>query len=172
MEPQVAEQAKPQPPQPAPKAAAPAPEKKKSQPVLMPGRMGIAEEKRNEHIVDVPVGVTLDECLDPAFWAHEAPKLQPLDKIELRSEDGSWIAIAYVRLCERTYALLVLDRVIDMSGERTVPAASFKHRVEWKTTTLKYAVIRNMDDKILQSGFGTKAEADRWLIEYERNMER
>jgi hypothetical protein len=174
MESQLAEQKPQEQPQVAQQkvVAAPTPEKKKAPPVLMPGRMGLAEEKRNEHIVDVPVGVSLEECLDPAFWAHEAPQLQPLDKIELRSEDGSWIAIAYVRFCERNYALLVLDRVINMSGERSAPAASIKHRVEWKTTQLRYCVIRNSDDKVLQSGMRSKVDAERWLIDYEKSMER
>lgn len=153
----------------------PAPQKHrpsgKSAPVIMPDRVGLAESKRQDWVVDVPIAHTLQHCLDPSYWAHVAAQMEPLDHIELRAEDGSWIAYLVVRFCERSYARVVLDREVKLDGELAAPAESVKHRVEWKGTQLKHCVIRNSDDKILQQGIRSKPEADRWLIDYEKTVE-
>ncbi len=144
----------------------------KSAPVLSEERHGLSESKRQDWVVDVPINHTLKDCLDPSYWALVAYKMEPLDHIELRAEDGSWVAFVIVHFCERTYARVVLDRVIKLDGEKDAPEGSIRNRVEWKGTQVRYAVIRNSDDKVLQHGFRAKADAQKWLIDYEKNNER
>src|SRR6266404_9387537 len=83
--------------------------KKQPLPVLMPDRFGLVGQKQNVFVVDLPMTVTLDEALQPSYWAHVAEQLTPLDEIKVRAEDGSFVAYLIVGWCGRNYAHVVLD---------------------------------------------------------------
>ena len=140
---------------------------KKQVPVLMPERFGLVEEKQHRFIVDLPATVSLDDALEPSYWAHVAAEMQPFDEITIRAEDGSFIAYLVVGWCERNFAHVKLDRRIDLTVSREPPTSSVKHRVEWKGPHMKFCVIRNSDNKFLRDGERTEDEAKRWLREYE-----
>lgn len=145
---------------------------KKSMPVLMPDRIGHAEDKRHDWVVDLPITVTLEQALEPSYWAHVAAQMEPLDHIELRSEDGAWVAYLIVSFCERNYAKVVLDRVIKLESSDEVPLSTVKHKVEWKGPSLKFCVIRVSDSQLLQSGMREKHTAHAWMIEHEKTLAR
>lgn len=144
--------------------------KQKRSPTLMPDRIGLAENKRHDWVVDAEVGVTVQDILDPSYWALVAREMEPLDHIEVRADDGKWIANLIVRQCERTYAKVHLASVIEFQENVDLPQVSAKHKVEFKGGTLKNCVIRIKDDAVLQSGFKTREEADTWLRNYERTV--
>lgn len=147
-------------------------EVKKPQPVLQTDRFGDAEQKAHFFIVDVEVGNTLEQVMDPAYWAHVAVNMDPFDHIEARWEDGSQIAHLVVYACERHYAKVVLDRLIkiEANAARGEPAA--KHKVEWKGPHHKHVVIRTADSKVVQSGFKTRFDAETWMRNHEKGMEK
>lgn len=144
---------------------------KKQSHVLMPERFALVEEKQAQFVVDIPANVTLQDVIEPGFWAHVAEQMHPLDEIKVRAEDGSWIAYLVVAWCERNYAYVVLDRKIDLNVSKEAPVNSVKHRVDWKGPHMKYCVIRNSDNKMLREG-ETKDGATRWLREYELGQAR
>lgn len=150
-----------------------APQPNKRSPTLMPDRIGQAEHKRHDWVVDVPVGVTVEDIQNPAYWALVVSEkgMEPLDHIEVRSDDGMWIAYLIVRQCERTYAKVYLDRVIEFKEnmESALPP-SIKHKVEFKGGHLKWGVIRLADSAVLQSGFKTREDADTWMRNHERTV--
>lgn len=143
---------------------------RKSQPVIMPDRVGLAESKRNDWVVDLPVDVTLEEAMEPSYWAHVAEQMQPLDHIELRAEDGSWIGFLIVRMCEKNYAKVALDRIVKLEVSMEVPAESVKHKVEWKGPHHKFVVVRIADSQMLQNGFATRDLAIGWMKDHEKTM--
>lgn len=147
-------------------------EVKKQSPVLMPDRFGLEEEKQRVFVVDLPAAVTLDEAMEPSYWAHVAEQMQPFDEIKIRAEDGSFIAYLVVGWCERNFAHVVMDRKINLSVNKEPPVSSVKHRIDWKGAHLKFCVIRNSDNKTLHEGERTKDEATRWLREYETSQGR
>lgn len=153
-------------------ASVSAPQEKKSAPVLMPERFGIAEFKRTDHIADIPLSVTLEQAMEPSYWAHVAVDLNAGDHIELRAEDGSWHAYLVVAYAERNYARVVLDHVLRMVVDTSVPITSQKHRVEWKGPLHKHCVIRLSDSEIIKDGFRTKEEASIWMGEHEKTVGR
>ena len=144
----------------------------KDAPVLMPDRFGEADYKRHDFVVDVPVGVTVEQMLEPAFWAHVASQMDPFDHIEARAEDGSWIAYFVVRMCERNYAKVALDRVLSFEGQVSEAPISTKHRIEWKGPHHRYCVIRLSDSQMVSSQHKTKFDAETWMRQHERGMER
>ena len=136
----------------------------KDRPVLMPERMGLAESKRNDWVVDLPVEVTIEQIQDPDYWSHVAQQMTPFDHIEARSEDGSWVAYLLVVFAERNYALVIVDRVIKVAVDTAAPVSSIKYKVDWKGPHHKFVVIRTSDSAVLQSQLKTRAEANDWLV--------
>lgn len=143
---------------------------RKSHPMLSRERFALAEEQRHDFIANIPSGTTLEEVMDPSYWAFCAVDMVPFDHIQVRSEDGSWVAYLIVQFCERNYARVVLDRLVKMTPDATAPVASIKHKVEWKGPQMKFAVVRTDDSAILRKDFQTKEEAASWLREHERTV--
>ena len=148
------------------------PERGKSAPVLMPERMGLREQKINDFVVDVPMTLSLEDALEPSFWAHVADQMQPSDHITLRADDGSWIAYLVVAYCERNFAKVVVDRCVKLNADTETPINSIKHKVEWKGPRLKYCVIRMSDAALLKQECRTREEAAAWMREHEQTMAR
>lgn len=151
--------------------AAEATAKKPQLPVLMPERMGLVGQKQNVFVVDIPMSVTLEQLLEPSYWAHVAEQMQPLDEIKARMEDGSAVHYLLVGWCERNFAHVKLDRTVTLNVSKEPPVSSVKHRVQWMGMHQKYCVIRQSDNAILREG-ETKDGAARWLREYESGLGR
>jgi len=136
---------------------------------LHPMRMRVAEYERTVYVADIEYGVSLDEILEPGFWAHVATKLPPYTQIEARSEDGSWLAYLIVTGSDRTWARVAVDRVVNLTTrEVSETQATTQHEVRWKGPAMKYAVVRLADDAIVLSGFRQRGDASRALEEHER----
>jgi hypothetical protein len=86
----------------------------------------------------------------------------------VRWDDGSKLAYLVVVMCEKNYAKVQLDRVIEIKENTETPQSSIKHRVEFKGGHVKFCVIRVSDSKILQESFKTREEADSWLRAFEK----
>jgi hypothetical protein len=142
---------------------------KKSVPSLMPDRMGLAEDKRHDWVVDVPVTVSREEILEPSYWAHVAAQMQPLDHIEARWEDGSKIQYLIVAMCEKNYAVVKFDRELTLEQEAQAPSGAEKHRVEWKGPRLMWSVIRLSDSQIIHNGEKSRDLATAWMMEHEKS---
>jgi len=145
---------------------------KKQSPVLMPDRIGLADDKRHDWVVDLPMSVTLEQAMEPSYWAHVAAQMDPLDHIELRAEDGSWVAYLIVSFCERNYATVVLDRQIKLGDDREVPLSTIKHRVDWKGPQMRWCVVRVSDSALLHQGEREKGAAYQWLQDHEKTLQR
>ena len=135
----------------------------------MPAQWGLAEEKRRDHVVEVALGITQEDILEPSFWSHLAPEFNALDKIEVRAEDGSWIANLRVIHAERNYAKVIMEGPIFQIGEPVELAnVSTRHRVEWKGPVMLYTVIRLSDSEPVRTKCKTREEAAAWMIEHEK----
>lgn len=145
---------------------------RKSQPVAMPEFVGLAEHKRHDWVVDIPISVTIEEVMDPSYWAHVAAQMEPLDHIEVRADDGSWVAELIVRMCEKNYAHVVLKQLTKLDAPTEAPQSSTKHKVEWKGPALRWSVIRLADSQIIHSGDKSRDFAYAWMQEHEKAMNR
>lgn len=136
---------------------------------ILPDKFGLAEHKRRDWVADVKPTVKPDEILVPAFWAHVAEQMNPLDTIEVRWEDGSRIQHLRVLWCERTYAKVKVVSE-ELLGEITVdaPEGSQLHKIDWKGPTLKFCVIRLRDNEIVHQNCKDRAVAAAWLVEHEK----
>lgn len=143
---------------------------KKSRPILTQERFGLAEEQRHDFVANIPAGTALKEVMEPSYWAFCATDMIPFDHIQARAEDGSWCAYLIVQSCDRGWARVVLDRLVEMTPGTEAPAASIKHKVEWKGPQFKWCVIRTDDSSILKKELPSKEEAAAWMREHERTV--
>ena len=135
--------------------------------VLNPQRIGLAEQMRQDWVVNAEEGTTVKDVLDPAYWSHIAAQLQQYDNIDVRLETGEWILKLVVLSSGRNYAHVYLDKKLDFAevivGQ---PSSAISHKVEFKGPQRKHVVIRLSDSASIQEGFATKAEAITWMENY------
>ena len=140
----------------------------KRSPMIHPTRMKLAEEERRDWIVNAELSHTIEDLSNPAYWAHMAAQLTPYDHIEVRAEDGAWIANLIVIQVDRSWAKVVLVSKYDLLETETLPSNIAQHKVEWKGPQHRFAVIRLVDQVTVRNGFQTKEEANAWMREHEK----
>ena len=146
-------------------------EKEKALPQLAPGDFALFEHVSTRYDALIPQGVTQEQLVNPAFWAHHAVKLRPMDEIRARAQDGSWMATLVVLDSSRTWAkvkLLSIDHLT--TGDVALTEASIAERkafIDGHDIVLrgqhKWCVIRKQDKVVVQEDLGTKAAATAWL---------
>ena len=144
----------------------------KRSPQIDLGRVRLAEYERQDWVVNAADGTTIEDIQDPAYWALIASQFKPYDHIEVRSEDGTWIAELVVMGCDRTWARVHLKNVFKLTSADVAmtQAASIKHEVFWRGPQHKWAVKRLSDNEVLRNECPTRDEAEKWLKEYEKSI--
>jgi hypothetical protein len=127
----------------------------------------------------IPIGVTLEQILKPAFWAHHAVKLKPMDEIRARAEDGTWLAYLVVLDCSRTWAKVaaplhapphharrLAQTQASLQEQKAFIAA---HKVVHRGPH-KWSVVRKADNAVLEQGIEQKDAAEKWLEKHAREQ--
>lgn len=168
---QTAPAAKPATPPAAPAPAAKIPAPKPARKALQ-GRLAEAAYQRNEWRYTAEAGTTINEILDPQYWAHVAANFKPHDIIEVIPEDGSWYARLIVLTNARLWAKVFLLQKADLEKALAdTPATDDEtHEVKWMGAIEKHAVIRKADKALIKGGFTTKLEAHTWLDSYLKSI--
>lgn len=141
----------------------------KSARMLQPQDMGLAEERRQDFIVEAEPGTTVEEVLRPEYWSHVSTRMQQFDTVEVRPPTGEWLVKLRVLNTGRNWAQMFLEHKYDLEQRSEAPVAKL-HTVEWKGPQRKHAVIRIADSQLIQDGFSSKAEAEVWLANHERTV--
>lgn len=132
--------------------------------ILNPQRMGLAEQMRQDWVVNAEEGTTVQDVIDTGYWAHIASQLQVYDHIEVRLETGEWILELIVLDVGRNYARVYVANKHDFAEvQKDTPTNAITHKVEWKGPQRKHVVVRLSDSAAIQEGFSTKTEATTWL---------
>jgi len=136
--------------------------------ILNPSRMGLSEYLRQDWVVNAEEGTTVQDILDPGYWAHTSAQMKPYDRIEVRLETGEWIADLIALQVDRNWARVHMLHLHDLVAVASEVPAPQKFRVEWKGPQRKHVVIRLSDSLAIQEGFSAKTEAIAWLQTYEQ----
>lgn len=134
-----------------------------------PGRMYLAEYQRQDWVANAPEGVTPDDLKDPGFWALMASNLKPFDRIDVRADDGSWLAEVLVKQADRTYAIVAVLNVY-LLDETATQAPADDYEVLWRGPQNKWCVKRISDSEVIKAGLGTRAEGNAWLFDYRKAL--
>lgn len=125
-------------------------------PVIM-SRMGLEVEHNTTHRINVPQGITPDQCMDETFYAHISGRMAIGDTLVIRPDTMDWELVLHVADCGREYAHVIKKEFFDLSADRVVRTAKSRYSVDYAGTTYKHRVL--LDGKVLKDGLATKALA-------------
>lgn len=153
-------------------------DKEKALPQLAPGDFVLFEHVSTRYDALIAQGVTPEQLGNPAFWAHHAVKMRPMDEIRARAMDGSWIADLVVTDCSRTWAKVSLRAMHHLTtADVALTEASIAERkafIDGHELVLrgqhKWCVVRKQDRVVVQEDLGTKAAAAAWLEALAKNI--
>ena len=128
-----------------------------------------AEFKRQIFVADVEQNTQLEDIANPAFWGNISNQLGLFDRIEVRCEDGSWIAELLVLEATNTYARVKILNCIELEEQevaQTAIAAPSGYEVFHRGTHHKWAVKRLSDSEVIHNGESSRAAAHAWVAEH------
>lgn len=126
----------------------------------------------------IGIGIAPEALLAPAFWAHHAVKLKPMDEIRARAEDGTWVGYYLVLDSSRTWAkvhplavhrLTTADVALSQASEEQIKAFKEAHKVVHRAMH-KWSVVRTSDGAVLTEGIEQKDQAVSWLDTHARTQ--
>ena len=140
--------------------------------ILNPQRINLAEYVRQDWVVNAEEGQTIGQVMEPSYWAHVSAKFKPYDHVEVRAEDGAWIAELLVLDCSRTWAKMfkISYHALTTSDVSISQAEkeAMKHEAVWKGPQHKWVVLRLADNAIISEGHASKEIAAVALKQHEQ----
>jgi hypothetical protein len=139
---------------------------------LPPNRLQRAEHYCVHYAVVLPGGVLLDTALMPEYWAHVGRQLRRHDMVRIIPEDGSYFAEALVLDAGSGFAKVKLLRreSLEETSEETGDLVTLF--VKYNGPHDKWTVIRKSDGEKLKTGAAEKADAERWMSDHLKSMDR
>lgn len=128
-------------------------------------RLQRAEHYFSAYAVVIPAGISLEDALEPGYWAHVAPRLRQHDLIRILPEEGGYFAEAVVLSAGRGFAKLFLLRNVPLEGEDQSNVNDLVE-VKWRGPHSKWSIVRKSDDAVLRDGIVEKGDAMREAAGY------
>ncbi len=132
-------------------------------------RFSLAEQVNQGWTVTVESGTTLQDVLQPEFFANVSSRLRPYDRMYVRIDTGEWYAELLVLSCGRVWAKLIPVFTLDLTTqdvEVSQADAADRYLIQYRGPHLKFCVIRRVDKAPIKEQLENKAEAQAWLSSY------
>jgi len=138
---------------------------------LLPPEFQAAEYQRQDMIARPEPGTILPEMIVPAYWANVARSLKPLDRIEVRPQDGTWWAELLVRVVEPLAVGVHVLRSVDFAKAAEQQEAEAPDGYEFKHRgNRRWCVLRRSDNAVLREDEATRESAAAWLVGHLRKL--
>ena len=132
---------------------------------LLESQFADADNCRRDVVITPEAGTTLDEMLNPLFWAHVAKKLKAWDRIEVRPADGAWWAELIARVVQPFAVRVHVLRHVEFGvrdGVSTAPEVPAGYELKNRGRD-GWAVIRTEDKAVLREKEPSRDLALAWL---------
>ena len=141
---------------------------------IQPSRVKGAEFHRNTWCVTPERGASIDDVLSAGYFSHVVAQFRPGDHIEVMPEGREWYAEMVVLGVSRLEAQLGLIHAVDLVSAPAVQIDDAVqdeptpdgYTIKWAGPKAKFRIQRCADRAVLQDGFDTAAEANRWLADH------
>lgn len=119
----------------------------------------------------VPDGVTPEDCMDEAFWAHLGQRMIIGDTLIVRPDTGEWELVLHVANCGREFAHVVKKELYDLVYRGpTAQSEQSRYSVDFAGSTHKWRFKR--DGVVLKDGFATKGLAQKAAQNHQMAVDR
>ena len=132
-------------------------------------RWQLKEHRNPGHWVCVQSGVTVEQLLDPGFWANVARHLQARSTIEVHWDDASQFAELYVVDSGRNWASVAVLRHHKIRRPQLKQLAEH-YEVAFNGPVDRFRILRLSDREVIKAGFATEAQAHLFLADYKRKL--
>lgn len=138
---------------------------------LNPARLAQGEYVRTVHVATAEQGTAEEDLINPAYWAHVASKMRPWDRIEVRSDDGTFYAELLVLDSSRTWARVKLLKFLPLtSADVSQTQADDEYEIKFRGPVLRWSVVRRLDNAVIKEAMQNKDEAAAFLAQYQRTV--
>lgn len=138
---------------------------------VMPQARQLAEHAIRHHVITVEDATHPEDFLRPEFYALIAGELRQGDRVEIRDHGMTFWGEYIVTAQDNTWA-----KVQELRKIKLVPAEvsliSKEFEVKHQGPVKKWCVIRKSDRSSVKESCQTRAEAEQWLLDYERTISR
>ncbi len=145
------------------------PETARANPVIL-SRTGLEAEYNTHLRVNVPVGVTPEQCMDEGFWAHVSTRMTIGDTLIVRPDNGEWELVLHVANCGREFAHVVKKTFYDLRSNASTRAEPSRYSVDYAGAVYKFRFLR--DGKVMKDGFASKSLAERAALNHQMAVDR
>lgn len=118
-----------------------------------------------QYVATPEAGVTLEQVLEPSYWADVANRIKPLSRIEVIPDDMSYFAYLVVIDVARNAAKVAVIHHTELSEVESEPAPE-QFTVKFHGPHKKFAVLRKEDSSLVKDGFATKELAIRYARQH------
>ncbi len=139
---------------------------------LMERNLHSADFARQCFRVTPPAGTTIDEMLEPDYWAHVARRITPHDIVEVVPEDGAFYARLFVVNSEKLWVKMAKLEYVEFGEIATVKTpATEKFEAKFGGANVKWRVHNKSDNSLAaQDSFQTRTEAEKWIEQHAKQM--
>ena len=123
-------------------------------------RFGLAAEKRNHYLVNVPHGTDPKVALEPDFWTHVARHLGRGDVVSIEPDDLAWELSVKVLDCGHNWANVRQRHFHEFGSVEVAPEMPASYKIEWAGQTDRFRVV--FKGEVLKKGFATEDLARRF----------
>ena len=136
-------------------------------PQLQEARMAQAEFQRNVWSITVADDVTVEDMLEPEFWAHVCTKLQRGDHIEANPKDLNWYAEFIVLGKDKLWAKVIQKGETLFLFNPTEGSPDPKFTVKFNPRK-QWRVLRDAD--VMSEDHPSKEAAQKWLKAHKKEI--
>lgn len=138
---------------------------------LMERNLHAADFARQVFRVNPPAGTTLDEMLEPDYWAHVARRMTPHDIVEVVPEDGSFYARLFVLNADKLWVKMAKLEYVDFGEAAPKLAITDKFEAKFGGPNVKWRVHNKSDNSLVSNdSFQSRGEAEKWIEQHSKAM--
>lgn len=141
--------------------------------VVTDGRMKESSFERHDYVVNAPAGATVKDVETPLFWSNVAYRLRPYDHIEVRADDGTWMAQFMVLGCDRTWARVKLLHKYDLTSADVAMTQAEEFYLKFRGPQAKWSIMQKVDggdDRVIKDEIASKDDAEKELASHKTAM--
>jgi hypothetical protein len=138
---------------------------------LRTSRFQEASYKINIFAAEIDAGTSVEDIMQPEYWANIASRLRPHggDEIIAVCDDLSFRAHLFVVSAGRTWAKVCLigePLILHAKESPEIQVADGEFAVKWAGPHDKWRVIRTVDKEVITKGHATRDAAEAAVKEY------
>ena len=144
----------------------PLPEDKRVNPIK-PGDVKLLDQMHQNWACFAPAHYDQEMLENPKFWTFMAPKFKDMDSIRITAEDGSYIALGYIRRSQTMEVKVQIVDIIPMQEQMIARELEINgYLIKHFGSVRKFCVINKETTQVLKENFQTQLQAMKYVSDH------